>query len=82
MQEWLDGKVKDQSARKLTEDPVFSAKEVHDKFKPLEKLYKKVTNKKKPKEKRKPKEKKEKEEREETEEKDNKEERKEYMDEK
>jgi len=59
MQTWLEEKVKEQSTRKLSEDPIFASVEVEKKLKPLEKLYKKVTNKKKPKEKKEKKEKKE-----------------------
>jgi len=59
MNTWLAEKVDEQAGRKLSEDAVFTAKEVESKFKPLDKLYKKVTNKKKPKEKKPKKEKKE-----------------------
>jgi len=77
MQSWLDEKVKEQSTRKLSEDPVFNALEVEKKLKPVEKLYKKVTNRKKPKEKKiKPDKKDEKEDKEEKEEKEDKEEKK------
>ena len=59
MNSWLEEKVKEQAEKKLTDDAVLTAKDVDAKFKPVEKLYKKVTDKKKPKETKKKKEKKE-----------------------
>lgn len=55
---WLDEKTKEQAKLPLHEDPVFTAESLANKLKPVTKLYKKVTEKKKPREK-KPKESKE-----------------------
>lgn len=57
MNSWLEEKVKEQAEKKLTDDAVITAKDIDAKFKPVEKLYKKVTDKKKPKEVKKKKEK-------------------------
>lgn len=58
MRSWLEDKLKEQSKAALHEDPVITAEAITNKLKPVTKLYKKVTEKKKPKEK-KPKETKE-----------------------
>jgi hypoxia up-regulated 1 len=50
MNSWLEDKVKEQSKKTLMEDAHFTAKDVEDKFKPVERLYKRVVEKKKPKE--------------------------------
>lgn len=49
MTKWVEGKIKDQSAKKLSEEPVFSGKDVEQRFKPIQKLYKKTMAKKAPK---------------------------------
>jgi len=49
MTKWIEGKIKDQSAKKLSEEPVFSGKDVEQRFKPIQKLYKKTLGKKAPK---------------------------------
>jgi len=49
MRTWLEEQVQKQAESKLSEDPVFTTAQVETKFKPLDKLYKKVVTKKKPK---------------------------------
>lgn len=49
MNKWLEGKITEQAAKKLSEDPVFSGKDVESRFKPVQKLYKKTLGKKAPK---------------------------------
>lgn len=49
MNKWLEGKITEQAAKKLSEDPIFNGKEVESKFKPVQKLYKKTMGKKAPK---------------------------------
>ena len=58
MRSWLEEKLKEQSKVSLDKDPVITAEAISNKLKPVNKMYKKVTEKKKPKEK-KPKETKE-----------------------
>merc|ERR1712232_331386 len=55
MRTWLEEKVKEQSEKSLEDDPVFNVAQVEAKYRPLDKLYKKIVNKKKPKEKKPPK---------------------------
>ena len=52
MRSWLQDKLKEQSKAALHEDPVITAEAITNKLKPVSKLYKKVTEKKKPKEKK------------------------------
>lgn len=49
MTKWIEGKIKEQSAKKLSEEPAFSGKDVEQRFKPIAKLYKKTMAKKAPK---------------------------------
>ncbi len=52
MRSWLEDKIKEQAKVPLHEDPVVTADAITNKLKPVTKLYKKVTDKKKPKEKK------------------------------
>jgi hypothetical protein len=52
MRSWLQDKIKEQAKVPLHEDPVVTAEAITNKLKPVTKLYKKVTDKKKPKEKK------------------------------
>jgi hypothetical protein len=52
MRSWLEDKIKEQAKVPLHEDPVVTADTITNKLKPVTKLYKKVTDKKKPKEKK------------------------------
>ena len=52
MRSWLSEKLKEQSKVPLHEDPIVNAEAISNKLKPVTKLYKKVTEKKKPKEKK------------------------------
>jgi len=45
---WLSGKIEEQAAKKLSDQPVFKGKDVESKFKPVQKLYKKTIGKKAP----------------------------------
>ena len=50
--EWLDKKMEKQSSKKLDEEPAFEVSEARTKLKSVGKLFKKITEKKKPKEKK------------------------------
>ena len=52
MRSWFEDKIKEQAKLPLHEDPVVTADAITNKLKPVTKLYKKVTEKKKPKEKK------------------------------
>ncbi len=52
MRSWLGEKIKEQSEVSLHDDPVISTEAIANKLKPVTKLYKKLTEKKKPKEKK------------------------------
>ena len=52
MRSWLEDKIKEQAKVPLHEDPIVTADTITNKLKPVTKLYKKVTDKKKPKEKK------------------------------
>lgn len=52
MNKWLEGKIKEQASKKLSEEAVFTSKDVEARFKPVQKLHKKTLSKKAPKEKK------------------------------
>jgi len=52
MNKWLEGKIKEQASKKLSEEAVFTSKDVESRFKPVQKLHKKTISKKAPKEKK------------------------------
>jgi hypothetical protein len=54
-QKWLEEKMNEQSQLTMTDEPTFTSKQLDNKVKSAEKLYKKISGKKKPKEPKKPK---------------------------